>query len=70
MTASATIAVVGAGVSLTLDEAGVCTAARMALGAVAATQLVVEDAATALIGGKLDGAAMEKLDAAARAACR
>ncbi|MDP6817328.1 MAG: xanthine dehydrogenase family protein subunit M [Alphaproteobacteria bacterium] len=64
------IAVVGAGVSLTLDEAGVCTAARMALGAVAATQLVVEDAAKALIGSTLDGAAMEKLDSAARAACR
>jgi carbon-monoxide dehydrogenase medium subunit len=64
------IAVVGAGVSLTLDDAGVCTAARVALGAVAATQLVLEDGAAALIGSTLDGAAMEKLDAAARAACR
>jgi len=64
------IAVVGAGVSLTLDNAGVCTAARVALGAVAATQLVLEDGAAALIGSTLDGAAMEKLDAAARAACR
>jgi CO/xanthine dehydrogenase FAD-binding subunit len=64
------IAVVGAGVSLTLDEAGVCTAARLALGAVAATQLVVEDGAAALIGSTLDDAAMAKLDAAARAACR
>lgn len=64
------IAVVGAGVSLTLDEAGVCTAARFALGAVAATQLVVEDGAAALIGSTLDDAAMAKLDAAARAACR
>jgi carbon-monoxide dehydrogenase medium subunit len=57
-------------VSLTLDDAGVCTAARVALGAVAPTQLVLEDGAAALIGSKLDGAAMEKLDAAARAACR
>ena len=64
------IAVVGAGVSLTLDEAGVCTAARLALGALAATQLVVEDGAAALIGSTLDDAAMAKLDAAARAACR
>ena len=64
------IAVVGVGVSLTLDAAGVCTAARVALGAVAATQLVVEDAAAALIGSTLDDAAMAKLDAAARAACR
>jgi carbon-monoxide dehydrogenase medium subunit len=64
------IAVVGAGVSLTLDAAGVCTAARVALGAVAATPLVLADGAAALIGSTLDGAAMEKLDAAARAACR
>ena len=64
------IAVVGAGVSLTLDDSGVCTAALVALGAVAATQLVVEDGANALIGSTLDDAAMAKLDAAARAACR
>ena len=64
------IAVVGAGISLTLDEAGVCSAARVALGAVAATPLVVEDGAAALIGSTLDDAALEKLDAAARAACR
>jgi len=64
------IAVVGVGVNLTLDEAGVCTAARVVLGAVAPTQLVVEDAAAALIGSTLDAAAMAKLDAAARAACR
>ena len=64
------IAVVGAGVSLTLDEAGVCTAARVALGAVAATQLVVEDGAAALVGSTLDDAAMANLDAAARAVCR
>ena len=64
------IAVVGAGISLTLDEAGVCSAARVALGAVAATPLVVEDGAAALIGSTLDAAALEKLDAAARAACR
>ncbi|MFP6776853.1 MAG: xanthine dehydrogenase family protein subunit M [Alphaproteobacteria bacterium] len=64
------IAVVGAGVSLTLDDAGVCTAARVALGAVAATQLVVEDGAAALIGSTFDDAAMANLDAAARAVCR
>jgi len=64
------IAVVGAGISLTLDEGGVCTAARFSLGAVAATQLVVADGAAALVSSTLDDAAMEKLDAAARAACR
>jgi CO/xanthine dehydrogenase FAD-binding subunit len=64
------IAVVGCGVSLSLDDAGVCTAARVALGAVAATQLVVADGAAALIGSKLDDAAMDKLAAAASAACK
>ncbi len=63
------IAVVGAGVSLTLDEGGTCTAARVALGAVAATPLLVQEAADALIGTKLDDAAMEALAAAASAAC-
>ena len=44
------IAVVSAGVNLTLDAKGVVTAARVALGAVAPTVLLVEDAAKALIG--------------------
>ena len=38
------IAVVGCGISLTLDDKGVCTAARVALGAVAPTVLLVEEA--------------------------
>ena len=36
------IAVVGAGVSLTLDKGGTCSAARVGLGAVAATPLLVK----------------------------
>jgi carbon-monoxide dehydrogenase medium subunit len=64
------IAVVGAGVSLTLDKAGVCTAARVSLGAVAPTVLLVPAAAKALIGTKVDEAALEKLAEAASAACR
>jgi len=64
------IAVVGAGVNLTLDPDGTCTAARIGLGAVAARPLLVEDAAKALIGTKLDHAALAKLEAAARAACK
>ena len=64
------IAVVGAGVSLTLDAAGVCTAAHVALGAVAPTVLLVEAAGAALVGTKVDEAALDALDAAARAACR
>src|SRR5499433_930876 len=63
------IAVVGLGVSLSLKD-GVCTAARVGLGAVAPTALLVEPAATALIGSKLDDAALEKAAAACRAACR
>ena len=64
------IAVVGAGVNLTLDTKGVCTAARVALGAVAATALVVDTAAKALIGTKVDAAALDKFAAAVSAACR
>ena len=64
------IAVVGAGVSLTLDGKGVCTAARVALGAVAARALLVDEAAKALIGTKVDAAALAKLSAAASAACK
>jgi len=64
------IAVVGCGVSLTLDDAGTCTAARVSLGAVAARPLLVEDAAKAIIGTKVDDASLEKLAAAARAACK
>jgi aerobic carbon-monoxide dehydrogenase medium subunit len=64
------IAVVGAGVSLTLDEEGICTAARVALGAVAPRVLLVEEAARALIGTKVDDGALKALAAAASAACR
>jgi carbon-monoxide dehydrogenase medium subunit len=63
------IAVVGLGVSLTLKD-GVCTAARVGLGAVAPTALLVEPAAKALIGSKLADTALEAAAAACRAACR
>jgi aerobic carbon-monoxide dehydrogenase medium subunit len=62
------IAVVGCGVSLVLDAAGVCTAARMSLGAVAERPLLVD--ASCLVGTKVDAAALDKLAAAASAACR
>jgi carbon-monoxide dehydrogenase medium subunit len=64
------IAVVGAGVSLTLDDKGVCTAARVGLGAVAARPLLVPQAAKALVGTTVDDHALEHLAAAASAACR
>jgi CO/xanthine dehydrogenase FAD-binding subunit len=62
------IAVVGAGVDLTLDESGTCIRAKVSLGAVAARALVVDEAATALVGTKIDEPALEKLAAAASAA--
>lgn len=64
------IAVVGAGVSVSLDTAGVCTDARVVLGAVAPTALLVADAAAALIGRALDATALDGLDQAARRACK
>jgi aerobic carbon-monoxide dehydrogenase medium subunit len=62
------IAVVGAAVQVELDSKGVITAARAALGAVAPTVLRVEDAAGALIGSKLEDAALDRAAAAASAA--
>jgi carbon-monoxide dehydrogenase medium subunit len=64
------IAVVGAGVSLTVDGAGTITAARVSLGAVAPRVLLVPEAAAAIVGSRLDEAAQQRLATAARAACR
>ncbi|MET0486047.1 MAG: xanthine dehydrogenase family protein subunit M [Candidatus Rokuibacteriota bacterium] len=64
------IAVVGAGVSVSLDGGGIITAARVSLGAVAARVLLVPEAAQAIIGSRLDRAAQDRLEAAARAACQ
>ena len=57
-------------INVTLDAAGVCTDARLVLGAVAPTAVVVADAANALIGRKLDETTLAALDKAARAACK
>ena len=62
------IAVVGCAVSLRSDN-GVITEARVALGAVAPTVLLVDECAEAIIGTKLDDAAMKKLAQAAENAC-
>ena len=64
------IAVVGAAVNLTLDSGGTIIEARVALGAVGPTVLIADDAAAAIIGSRLDATALERLDAAARGACR
>lgn len=61
------IAVVGAGVSISLNSEGVCIGARVALGAVAPTAILVEAAAEALIGSSLDDVALQ---AAAEAATK
>ena len=61
------IAVCGAGVALTLDDSGTCTAAKVAIGAVAITALPVPDAAAALIGSKVDDDALAAAAAASSA---
>jgi carbon-monoxide dehydrogenase medium subunit len=64
------IAVVSAGVNLVLDAKGVVKEARVALGAVAPTVLLVATAAKAIIGTKLDDEALAKLAQACSAACK
>jgi CO/xanthine dehydrogenase FAD-binding subunit len=64
------IAVVGVAAWLSLDEIGVCKAARIVLGAVAPTALLVRDAADALIGTTVDDVALDNVANAASAACR
>ncbi|WP_204113100.1 FAD binding domain-containing protein [Shimia biformata] len=63
------IAVVGVGINLRLDGDTV-TEARVGLGAVAPTALLVQEAADAIIGTTLDDAALDKLAAATSAACK
>lgn len=64
------IAVVGVAVNLMLDEDGMVSSARVVLGAVAPTFIVVDKAAAALVGTKLDETALSALAAACSAACQ
>jgi CO/xanthine dehydrogenase FAD-binding subunit len=64
------IAVVGVGIALSVDAQHRIVAARVALGAVAPTAILVNAAGEALFGSTLDEPACERLEAAARAACR
>jgi aerobic carbon-monoxide dehydrogenase medium subunit len=64
------IAVVSCGISLSLDAKGMVKDARVSLGAVAPTVLLVPEAAKAIIGTNLDAAALKKLRQACSAACR
>lgn len=62
------IAVVGCAVSLAVDDGGTIVQARVSLGAVAPTVLLIKEAANAIIGTLLDDAALDALSAAASAA--
>ncbi len=64
------IAVSSAGVSLELDTDGKCTSARVTLGAVAPTVLLVEAAGAALVGSRLEESAIAVMVEAAEAACK
>jgi carbon-monoxide dehydrogenase medium subunit len=64
------IAVVGVGINIVLDAGGVCTAARVSLGAVAPTAVLVKEAGAALLGSRFDAPALDRLAKAAGEACR
>ncbi len=64
------IAVVSAGIDLECDKSGTITKARLALGAVAPTVKLVEAAAAAIIGSKLEDKALTALAQACSAACQ
>ncbi len=64
------IAVVGCGISITRAADDTIAEAKVALGAVAITVQVVADAAKAIIGTRLDDAALDALAAACSAACK
>ena len=63
------IAVVGVGIHMTLDAEGVCSDARVAVGAVAPTVLLVGESAAALVGTMVDDVAIDKMIAAVRDSC-
>lgn len=54
------IAVAGAAVSVTFNQDGICTSARVAIGAVAPTPLLVPAASEALVGSKVDEKALQQ----------
>ena len=62
------IAVVSAGVNLTLER-GLVKNARICLGAVGPTAVLVQKAAKAIIGSKLDDESLDKMAEACSAAC-
>jgi carbon-monoxide dehydrogenase medium subunit len=63
------IAVASAAVSLEIHADGTCTSARVALGAIAPTVVLVDAASECIIGTKLDAAALDAMSEACSAAC-
>ena len=63
------IAVVSAAVSLTLDDTGVCINAQIALGAVAPTVILIEDAANEIVNTRLDETSLTKMAEKCNRAC-
>ena len=53
-----------------MDNGGTIVQARVSLGAVAPTVLLIKEAASAIIGTRLDDAALDALSAAASAAAK
>ncbi|OFE13705.1 oxidoreductase [Pseudohongiella acticola] len=64
------IAVAGAAVDLTLDDAGKVQAASVALGAVSPVPLLVPKASALLVGSQLDAAVMARFQAIISSSCR
>ena len=63
------IAVVGVGVSLSLNDQGYCTSARVVLGAVAPTARIAETASNVLVGDKISKTLLDEAASAARKVC-
>jgi len=62
------IAVVGCGVNITIEN-GVCTNARVSLGAVAPKPLLINEASDIMVGSSLDEETLEKVSKICRDAC-
>ena len=62
------IAVVGCGVNISIEN-GVCTNARVSLGAVAPKPLLINEASDILVGSSLDEETLEKVSKICRDAC-
>jgi carbon-monoxide dehydrogenase medium subunit len=62
------IAVVGCGVNISLEN-DICTNARVSLGAVAPTPLLIKEASDIMIGSKLDDDTLERVSKICMDAC-